>query len=374
MNISDLVKVMDSIAPVSGAEAWDNVGLIVGDPREALRGSVLLTIDLTEAVVAEALDVSAGAIVAYHPPIFSGVKRITTETAQGRMLSKLMERRIGVYSPHTALDAAAGGVCDWLLDLCGTSTDRAALVPGVARDGFMKVSTFVPAEPADVVERVRDAMAGAGAGRIGNYEKCSFRLRGMGTFEGGAGTNPAVGQAGRLESVEEWRLDMVCPAERVGVVLSALRGAHPYEEPAIDVYPLHMQAKGDVGAGRVGTLETPSSARVIAERLKKALGVQVAWVSANDPDRAVSGVAVCPGSGASLVDAAISGGAGVFVTGEMKHHEVRDAMERGLSVVLAGHTETERGYLPTLKKKIEEKMAGVRVVVSGKDRAPLVVV
>jgi len=374
MNISDLMNVMESIAPIAGAEAWDNVGLIVGDPREALRGSVLLTIDLTEAVVAEALDVSAGAIVAYHPPIFSGVKRITTGTAQGRMLLKLMERRIGVYSPHTALDAAPGGVCDWLLDLCGSSTDRGALVPGAARGGMMKVSTFVPAEPADVVERVRDAMAGAGAGRIGGYEKCSFRLRGTGTFEGGAGTNPAVGQAGRLESVEEWRLDMVCPSERVTAVLSALRGAHPYEEPAIDVYPLHMQAKSDVGAGRVGTLETPASARVIAERVKKALGVQVAWVSSNDPDRAVSGVAVCPGSGASLVDAAISGGAGVFVTGEMKHHEIREAMERGLSVVLAGHTETERGYLPVLKKKIEEKMAGVRVVVSSRDRAPLVVV
>lgn len=376
MTIAELVRVLDSIAPPGLAEAWDNVGLLVGDPAATIpgEGPVLATIDLDERVLDEAIEMNARLIVAYHPVLFTPMKRLTTASATGRVLMKCVRHGVAVYSPHTALDAAEGGVADWLLDVCGPTASRCALSPG-ERPGAVKVAVFVPVEPPEVLDRVRDAMAAAGAGRIGAYDTCSFRTMGVGSFRGDASSNPAVGAPGRLESVEEHRLEMVCTVPALGAVIAALRGAHPYEEPAFDIYPLAAPARTDIGAGRIGTLATPVSVSELAARVKRGLGVHAAQYAAagGDPARRVSRVAVCPGSGASLLDAAASAGAGaeVFVTGEMKHHEVRSALERGISVVLAGHTETERGYLPVLARKLETAAPGVKVMVSREDRAPL---
>ena len=386
MTIADLVRALESIAPPELAEAWDNVGLLVGDPAAGVAGEgpVLATIDLDEPVLDEAIEMNARLIVAYHPVLFAPVKRLTTASATGRILMKCVQHGVAVYSPHTALDAAAGGVADWLLGVCAgagsadggvTRIDSRAALTGAAMGGggAFKVAVFVPVEPPEVLVRVRDAMAGAGAGRIGAYDTCSFRTMGVGSFRGDATSNPAVGVRGRLESVEEHKLEMVCPGSALPAVIAAIRGAHPYEEPAFDVYAMTTPARTDLGAGRVGTLATPVSVSDLAARVKRGLGVHAAQYAAagGDPARRVSRVAVCPGSGASLLDAAAAAGAEVFVTGEMKHHEVRGALERGISIVLAGHTETERGYLPVLARKLETAAPGVKVMVSRVDRAPL---
>ncbi|HBS28083.1 MAG TPA: Nif3-like dinuclear metal center hexameric protein [Phycisphaerales bacterium] len=373
MTLATLIDALESVAPLALAEPWDNVGLLVGDPMDALGGPVLLTIDLTPGVVDEAIALRAGAVVAYHPPIFDPIRRLGGPAPRERALLRLVRAGAAIYSPHTALDAAPGGTADWLLDASapGEIVERRALAAHAPARNSFKVIVFVPSAPPEVVERVRAAMANAGAGRIGAYEQCSFASPGRGSFLGGPGTNPVVGirGGGRLEFVDEHRVEMVCPAGALGGVLRALRGTHPYEEPAFDVVPLAPAPDGRVGAGRLGVLRAGSTLGAVARRVGASLGVLVS--SSGDDDRPVRSIAVCPGSGASLLDAAAGAGAEVFVTGEVKHHDALRAADLGLSLVLAGHTETERGYLPTLAARLGGLLAGVRFEVSRADRPQL---
>lgn len=380
MRVADLIAAMESIAPPVLAEEWDNVGLLLGDSNATLAGTVLLTIDLTPQVVAEAIGSCAGAIIAYHPPIFRPFRRLTADAPHGRALLDALQAAIAIYSPHTALDACAGGVADWLIDQAatpdahpGAGTGRAALSPHarVESTQAVKVVTFVPIEPADTIERVRAALAYAGAGRIGAYDQCSFTTPGRGSFFGAASTNPKVGERGRLEFVAEHRIEMVCSHAALPAVIAALRATHPYEEPALDVYPLAPKPRADLGPGRVLTLDKPATPKELAARLKKALALPAVQLASAAPDSPISRIAVCPGSGESLLDAAARAGAQLFITGQMKHHETLGALERGCSVILAGHTETERGYLPTLAAKLNAINPVFRAVASREDRSPL---
>jgi dinuclear metal center YbgI/SA1388 family protein len=371
MNVGDLAATLESIAPLSLAEAWDNVGLLVGDPERALEGPALLTIDLTPSVLAEALSIEAGAIVAYHPPLFSPIKRITPDTSRGRTILRCLEAGIAIHSPHTALDAVQGGVTDWLADSLGTSGDRRALVPATikAPGQTHKFVTFVPRND---VDRLRMALSSAGAGRIGEYDLCSFESEGHGTFQGSENSNPAVGQRGRFERVPEVRLEMVCAGRAVPLLVETLRAFHPYEEPAYDVYELAGRADRSVGAGRRITLDQARTAEDIAASVRDYLGVasvRLAEAPANaGANKKISRVGVCPGSGAELVDAAIAEGCQLFITGEMKHHDLLSTLSRGCSVILAGHTNTERGYLPRLANALNERLPGVDARVSKADK------
>jgi dinuclear metal center YbgI/SA1388 family protein len=382
MRISDLVAAADSIAPLALAEEWDNVGLLIGSDSATLSGPVLLTIDLTEAVAREAIDLRAGAVIAYHPPLFHAIKRITdgpASTAAERITLSMIGERIAVYSPHTALDAAGGGVTDWLADgLAGGSGgpkagDRRALKSFLRRDPFQEVKlvTFVPESAA---ARVREALASAGAGLIGEYELCAFSAPGTGTFRGSARSTPAVGEPGALETVPELRLEMVCSRRAVAVAITTLRQFHPYEEPAIDIYALEPRPDRSLGAGRRHVLDHPASLLTLADRLKAHLktgAVQIA-AAGGDPSMAVSRIGVVPGAGGGLAMQARADGCEVFVTGEMKHHEVNAALAAGLSVILGGHTATERGYLPSYATLLGARLPGVEFVVSSADRDPLV--
>lgn len=381
MLVSDLVESMRLIAPPELAEEWDNVGLLVGDLGARLRGPVLCAIDLTDAVLDEALEMGAGAIVAYHPVIFKGMPRVTSAEWRGRLLLRLIGAGLAVYCPHTALDAAPGGMTDWLLDQVATEEARTgggkgrrALVPAVSRGSGQeyKIVVFTPAE---AVERVRDAMAWAGAGVIGNYELCSFTVGGQGSFRGNLASNPFVGRAGELEFVEEVRLEMVCARGALADALAALRSAHPYEEPAFDVLALANRPMRESGSGRIVALESPASLEELGRRLWRRLAGARVCIAAPPGmavgERTIARVAAVPGSGAALLDAAIAGGAECFVTGEMKHHEVLGALERGRAVILAGHTETERGYMGVLAERLRAGALSVDARVSLRDAAPL---
>lgn len=378
MNVSDLVRAMQSIAPLELAEPWDNVGLLVGSEERALSGPVLLTIDLTERVLAEAVAAKASAVVSYHPPMWEPLKRITAQTPRGRILLGAIENGMAIYSPHTALDAADGGLTDWLCEgVSGGAEgriagDNRALVPHPRRDRMqeVKITTFVPQKD---VEAVRNALASAGAGNIGSYQVCSFATPGMGTFLGDGSTRPVVGKPGQLEHVAELRLEMVCSRTALPLALETLRRFHPYEEPAVDVYELLERPERHEGHGRRVVLDQPATLGQIAERLKRHLGIQVVNIAnVAETDRPVTRIGVCPGSGAALVEAAAADECEVFVTGEMKHHEVLDAMHGGISLILAGHTNTERGYLPRLARRLGGLMPGVKFVVSSADRSPRV--
>ena len=378
MLVADLVGAMDRIAPPQLAEDWDRVGLQVGSQAAQLAGPVVLTIDLTEAVIDEAVAMGASAVVAYHPPIFQPLLTVTNATPKERIILTAARAGIAIYSPHTALDAAPGGVTDWLCEgLSGgdgeVAGDCRALEPHPegADTPTAKIVTFIPAAE---VEQVRNALASAGAGRIGEYTLCSFGAPGTGTFLGSEETNPALGEAGRLESIAEVRLEMVCPRKNLALALQTLRRFHPYEEPAVDVYDLAPKPRRRIGAGRRLVLDRPVTMRELGERLRRFLGTaRVQLGPAGDEGVQVRTLGVVPGAGESLAPLAASQGCEAFITGEMRHHQVLAAIHDGMHVLLAGHTNTERGYLPRLARRLHDELPGVEYRVSEADRDPLVV-
>lgn len=367
MKVSDVVAALETIAPPSLAAEWDNVGLLVGDPGAAAR-RLLLCIDLTEPVLAEAVARKAQMVVAYHPVIYKPISALRSD-GPGAIAYQAARRGLAVYSPHTALDAAPGGTNDCLADVLGLA-DRRPLEPTV-RPGGCKVVVFVP--EADLAG-VSGAAFAAGAGRIGGYCDCSFRARGAGTFCGGEGTRPAVGPAGRHETVEELRLEVVCPKARVPAVLDAVRDAHPYEEPAIDVYPLEQYPAG-CGMGRVGRLRRPAPPRRLIARIKRALGLKRVLVAGPgataeaDPEP-VTMAACCAGSCGSTFRAAAAGGATFYLTGEMRHHDALAAAEAGLTVVCVGHSHSERLALGRLGPRLAASCPKLTVTVAESDRDP----
>ena len=229
MLLREIVAAIEDIAPTRNAESWDNVGLLTGDPQQDITRA-MFAIDYTPQVAAEAQQAGCTLIIAYHPPIFSPVKRLLA----GDLLYDAIRQGVAIYSPHTALDVAEGGTNDLLADLLGLQ-DRQPLrfIEPKAREH--KFTTFVPP---DALSRVADALFAAGAGGIGRYTRCSFRTPGTGTFMGDESTNPAIGTPGVYEETPEIKLEMLCPIDRVPQVLAALRKSHPYEEPAFDLYPI----------------------------------------------------------------------------------------------------------------------------------------
>jgi dinuclear metal center YbgI/SA1388 family protein len=361
MNVADLVRALESIAPLAQAEDWDNVGLLAGDPAAPLT-RVLLCIDCTNAVVLEATAGKFDAIVAYHPPLFRPVSRVT----RGSIVYELVRRGISLYSPHTALDAAAGGTNDVLADAIGMTTDRTPIRETVPKDAEYKLVTFVPA---DALATVSDALFAAGAGRIGDYRACSFRAPGTGTFFGEAGTHPVVGSAGKLETVDEVRLETVVPIGRAGDVVRALRASHPYEEPAFDLVRLAAHPLGR-GMGRIGTL-APIALGALVARVKERLGVaHVLLAGAADGSRTITRAAVCAGAAGDLLDAAIRQGAQVVVAGEVRHHDALRATEADVAVVCALHSNSERIALEPLRARLAAALPALELATSRVDRDP----
>jgi putative NIF3 family GTP cyclohydrolase 1 type 2 len=248
-HVVDVLKVLDARAPFNAAADWDNVGLLLGDPSWPAK-RVLITLDLTDAVAEEALKSKVDLVLAYHPPIFKPVARLTPEMpGPTRLLPELLAKRISIAALHTALDVAVGGTNDCLLDAF-SPISREPLETLGETGSQLKLVTFVPQ---DEVDSVRAALSAAGAGVIGAYSQCSYMLWGRGTFLGDHSTNPTVGRKGRLETVDEVRLEMVTPASRIGAIVRALTAAHSYEEPAFDLYPLSSISGG-------GTLVSGGSA------------------------------------------------------------------------------------------------------------------
>lgn len=367
MILREFLTAMDDIAPTRLAEAWDNVGLLVGDPAQAI-GRAMLTIDYTTEVADEANAAGADLIVAYHPPLFHAVKRFTTD-GPSRLMYDAARRGVAVYSPHTAIDVAPGGTNDMLADALGLpaeATEALRLIqPQVTQ---LKLVTFIPP---DALHRVSDALFAAGAGKIGDYSRCSFQTPGKGTFRGEAGTNPTIGQTGKPETTEEVRLETVLPSDRVGVALAALRKSHPYEEPAFDLVQLATPPE-KAGQGRFGELAEPTPRAELFARIKRELSIEhllIAGPIVGD----VSRVACCAGSCGDLLDDAIARGAQLYLTGEMKHHDALKAVAAGVTVVCTLHSHSERAVLKRLKTKLAERLPELVVEISTRDRDPFAI-
>jgi dinuclear metal center YbgI/SA1388 family protein len=361
--VADVLAAVDRLAPFRQAEEWDNVGLLLGDADRPAR-RVLVALDASDETCAEAERTRADVLLVHHPLIFHGVKRLTADTRAGRLALRLAAGRRALVAAHTNLDGAVGGLCDLLGRKVGLADlEPLQHAPPATR---YKVVVFVP--PADL-ERVRAAMFAAGAGHIGNYTECAFASEGEGTFLPGARARPAVGRRGRRSAVREVRLEALVDEPRLARVLAAAARAHPYEEPAIDVYPLKAVAPG-AGVGRVGRLARPMRLAGFAEVVKRALRRRAVGL-AGDPRARIERVAVCTGGGGGAVAAVRAARAEAYLTGELAMHEVQELSAFGIACILGGHYETERVPLEAWMPRLARGLKGVDVRMSRSERAPL---
>jgi dinuclear metal center YbgI/SA1388 family protein len=358
MKLSEIINALDAIAPTRYAESWDNVGLLAGDPAQEITRAIL-TIDFTADVAAEAAAAKCDLIIAYHPPIFSAIKRL----AAGHLVFDAIRRGAAIYSPHTAWDIAAGGTNDFLADVLGLG-ERSPLRSAEVKSTQHKLVTFVPEEH---VEKVSQALFAAGAGRIGGYSSCSFRSQGVGTFFGEEGTHPVVGSGGKLEAAAEIRLETVVPNSAIGAVVAALRATHPYEEPAFDLNVLSAPPQG-IGLGRIGKIN-PTPRAELLDRIKRGLGLDHLLV-AGPTDGDARTIACCGGACGDLLNDAISRRVDFYLTGEMRHHDALRAAAGGMTVVCTLHSNSERASLTQLRDRLREKVPGLALQLSRLDRDP----
>ncbi|MEW5954574.1 MAG: Nif3-like dinuclear metal center hexameric protein [Bacillota bacterium] len=360
-----VAALVDELAPPELAADWDNVGWQLGDPGSGV-GRVMVALDVTPEVCAEARDRGVGLIVCHHPLLFKSVKSIRTDQPGGALLAELIRSNIAVYTAHTNLDAANGGVNDVLARRLGL-TGLQVLKPGPG-ESYLKLVVFVPVEHTDAV---REAVGRAGAGWIGNYSDCAFQLRGTGTFRPREGANPYLGRQGQLEMVEEMRLETIVRARDVSSVVRAMLAAHPYEEAAYDLYPLKNQGPSQ-GFGRVGKSAGEMPLADYVQFVKA--GLNLAGLRyGGELSRMVRKVAVCGGSGADFWPLAARAGADVLVTGDIGYHAAVDMRAAGLAYIDAGHYCSERVVVPEvydhLVRRCREEGLEVEIIKSqaGKD-------
>jgi dinuclear metal center YbgI/SA1388 family protein len=351
----NVIESVERLAPSPLAEAWDNSGLQVGNSAARVNRVLVALTPLPE-VFDEALERGADFLLFHHPLIFGGLSFVDTNAYPGDLIARSVRENLTVHAAHTNYDAAPDGVSVALAEAVGLGGPLEIVAP---RGELRKLVVFVPEENADALA---DALSEAGAGVIGEYTRCTFRTPGTGTFFGGEGTDPYLGERGRLERVEEIRLETVVPAHNVGRALSAVRAAHPYEEPAFDVYPVEGRPEG-CGYGRVGRLPEPMTSAGFADHISASLGFPARLVANPKPGQRVERVAVLGGSGGSFIREAAASGADAYVTGDLDYHNALLAGSLGLAAVDAGHAGTELPALAPLARRLA-KLVDVPVEVS----------
>jgi dinuclear metal center YbgI/SA1388 family protein len=349
--LQEVLAALDEWYDPRWAEPWDAVGLVCGDPSEPV-DRILLAVDAVPATVEEAIDRDAQLLITHHPLLLTGVHGVPADDPKGGLIHRMIRHGVAHFAAHTNADVALPGVSDALAQRLGLSELRPLEAQPEQLD---KLVVFVPSEKA---ESLIDALADAGAGRLGDYDRCAWTSQGTGTFRPGSAANPTIGRPGRIETVTETRVEMVIPAGRRTAVVDALRAAHPYEEPAFDVLPMALLPSGR-GTGRVGQIE-PMTFRAFVEHAAAVLPATSWGVrAAGDPDREVRTIAVCGGSGGSLIPDARRVGADVLLTADLKHHPAVEAvLERpgdGLALVDAAHWATEAPWLDQAAARLRER-------------------
>ncbi|MGA8941865.1 MAG: Nif3-like dinuclear metal center hexameric protein [Thermoactinomyces sp.] len=343
----DLISAMQAYAPSMLAVENDRIGLQVGDPQSEIK-KVLVTLDVSEEVVDEAIRMGANWIVAHHAIIFHPLKEIRTDQPAGRMIAKILANHINVYIAHTNLDAAENGVNDELASRIGLENCRTLV--HFKEDSLKKLVVMVPV---DHHESVLQAVSKAGAGWIGNYSHCTFNMEGTGTFLPRDGANPYIGKAGELERVREIRMETIMPASIQDKVVEAMLEAHPYEEVAYDIYPLDLPGT-PLGFGKIGYLPRAMKLDEFAAQVKTAYACDGLRVVGN-PEQPVRKVAILGGSGSRYFGEAKRQGADVYITGDVDFHTAQDALAQGLSLIDPGHY-IEHWVVPRVCKELKERL------------------
>lgn len=358
----DIAAFMETLAPQWLAEDWDNVGLLVGDRDKEIH-KIMLTLDVTGTGVEYAVEQGVDLIVSHHPVIFTKLKKITCDDFKGRLLYTLIQNGIGVFSAHTNLDTTREGINHHLANLL--QLQEVQDLKPYKTGKLYKLVVFVPAGHA---EAVRTAICSQGAGHIGNYDFCTFHTEGTGTFRPDQNTNPFIGQAGKLEEVKEVRIETIVPAAILKQVLQAMLQAHPYEEVAYDVYPLEHPA-AVWGLGKVGMLSQSMPASKLAEQVKASLQASAVRL-VGDESRMVEKAAVFCGSFDDDLTSIAASGAQVLIVGEAKYHTALDAAQMGITVIEAGHYNTEKIILRPLQSTLKEAFPHLEVCMNNMETDP----
>jgi dinuclear metal center YbgI/SA1388 family protein len=346
--VSDILGIINKIAPPSLAENWDNVGLQVGDPaREVER--IMVALDPGSQAIDAALETSCQLLLTHHPLIFKPLKKISTTDETGKLIHRAISGGLSIISAHTNYDSASSGVNDLLVEALGLTSCRPLKV--VMREELVKLVVYVPETHLDQFMKALLPFSGLSE----KYADCSFRVSGQGTFRPLAGADPFIGKVGTLENVAESRFEILVKKPELQQAIKALRKAHPYEEPAFDIIQL-LNEGGCAGLGRVGTVEKPVSLKDFANLVKERLALSSLRV-VGDPERRISKVALCGGSGSSLLRDAVREGADLLLTGDVKYHDARDAQALGIALLDAGHFATERLMIRGLSIQLQEECA-----------------
>jgi dinuclear metal center YbgI/SA1388 family protein len=354
VKIRDILQVLDELAPSSYQESYDNAGLITGDSTHECRG-IICTLDATEEVLLEAKEKGCNLVVAHHPIIFSGLKKITGKNYVERAVITAIKNDIAIYAIHTNLDNLLTGVNGKMADKLNLQNRKVLLHK---QNNLMKLVVFVPVSEA---EQVREAIFNAGGGMIGKYSECSFNIRGKSTFTPGEGTNPHTGEVGKREENDEEKIEIIFPAHLKEKLITAMSEAHPYEEVAYDIIALNNYFQ-EVGSGLIGELTEPMEINHFLKLIKQQFGLHVIR---HTPlvKKVVKKVALCGGAGSFLIKNALSAGADAYITGDIKYHEFFDAESR---MVLAdiGHWESEQFTVDLLHDVLRSKFTTFAVLKS----------
>lgn len=342
MRASEIITVIESFAPPAYQESYDNSGLQVGHPDTEVTG-VLLTLDITEDVIDEAVAKGCNMIIAHHPIIFSGLKRLSGRSYVERVVERAIRKDVILYAAHTNLDNARAGVNAIIAEKLGLQNTA---ILQMMTTTLRKLYTYAPQS---AVDKVRDALFAAGAGDIGKYRECSFNIPGTGTFKPDADANPEIGRAGGpREWVDEVKIEVLVQQHKEARILKALFDAHPYEEVAFEFIHLH-NANQELGAGMVGTLAEPMDEQSFLRHLKAAMNTPCIRHTSL-LGKPIQKVALCGGSGSFLLKEALAAGADIFITADYKYHQFFDADGR-IIIADIGHCESEQ-YTPELIRRI----------------------
>ena len=344
LRVGHVADAVGRIAPLPLAEGWDNCGLQVGDPSAEV-GRVLVALTPLPEVFAEAEEKGADFLLFHHPLVFQPITSLDTSLYPGDLLARAIRNGMALYAAHTSYDAAPAGVSAALAEVLGLQGPLRVVSP---RGTLRKLVVFVPEESVDGVVL---ALSEAGAGVIGDYTECTFRTRGTGTFRGGDETNPHLGVSGRLEKVDEVRIETVVAGHLAGRAAEAATAAHPYEEIALDVYPVEGTPEG-CGYGKLGTLSEPVTPEELRAHVSGSLGFPARLVA--DAGGRIERVAVVGGSGGSFIPEVATAGADAYVTGDIDYHDALLAESLGLTMIDAGHAATELPSLRPLAARLAE--------------------
>jgi dinuclear metal center YbgI/SA1388 family protein len=332
MKITEVTKLLENRFPLSLQESYDNSGLIIGDSSWEINAA-LITVDITEDIIDEAIQKKASLIIAHHPIIFNGIKKINGKNWIERSIIKAIKNNIAIYAIHTNFDNLIDGTNQYLAKKLNLNNQK-TLRP--IKGNLLKLVVYCPS---DYAEKVREALFEAGAGQIGNYENCSFNIDGMGSFKAEKNANPFVGKIGQLHYEKETRIETILPKHNKNQVLAALLNSHPYEEVAYDLYALE-NGFTQSGAGIIGDLTTPVDAEIFLKNIKDITGSQCIRHTKIKKEK-IKKIAICGGSGAFLISDAKSALADIYLTGDIKYHEFFEADDK-MIIADIGHYESEQ--------------------------------